>query len=287
MTAFEVRDLVVRFGVGLHTVTAVDHVSLAVGDSSVTGLVGESGSGKSTVARAIVGLAPVSSGEILLDGEPIHPVSGRTTRQMLARRRRIQLVFQDPYASLNPRRTVGASIAEGLAAAGITKRSQVRSEIASLLELVRLDPGHANVLPSAMSGGQRQRVAIARALAAKPEVLIADEITASVDVSVQAAALNLIRDLQKRTQVSILFISHNLAVVRYLADQICVMHSGQIVESGPTTQVVDHPVEEYTKELIAAVPTVGIPTIEANFASSGFGSGVGSDSSLALVDEIT
>jgi peptide/nickel transport system ATP-binding protein len=269
MSTLDVRDLVVQFGWGSHSVMAVNHVSLSVGERSVLGLVGESGSGKSTVARAIVGLAPVKAGEILLDGEPIQSASVRATRQMRARRRKIQLVFQDPFASLNPRRTVGASIAEGLEAAGTTKRSQVRSETASLLELVRLDPGLADVLPATMSGGQRQRVAIARALAARPEVLIADEITASLDVSVQAATLNLVRDLQQQTGISMLFISHNLAVVRYLSDQICVMYSGQVVESGPARDVVDRPAEPYTKELIAAVPTMGAQATEGSVNASG------------------
>lgn len=256
MSTLEINDLVVRYGNGARAVTAVDHVSLRVGAGSIVGLVGESGSGKSTLARATVGLSPVLSGEILLDGEPIHPASGRPTRAMRARRRGLQLVFQDPYSSLDPRRTVGASIAEGVAAAGISRSRDVRAEVESLLDLVRLDPGHAQSLPTALSGGQRQRVAIARALAARPQVLIADEITAALDVSVQAAVLNLVRDLQSKTGVSVVFVSHNLSVVRYLADHVAVMQNGRVVESGPTDEVIQRPTNPYTRELIAAVPTV-------------------------------
>ncbi|HJP73267.1 MAG TPA: ABC transporter ATP-binding protein [Pseudonocardiaceae bacterium] len=257
MSTLEIKDLVIRFGGGAHAVTAADHVNLRVEGGSIVGLVGESGCGKSTLARAVVGLAPISSGEILLDGEPIHPASGRPTRAMRARRRRIQLVFQDPHASLDPRKTVGASIAEGVAAAGISGRDRVRAEVEALLDLVRLDSSHARSLPGALSGGQRQRVAIARALAAQPEVLIADEITSALDVSVQAAVLNLVRELQRRTGVSVLFISHNLAVVRYLADQVAVMRGGRVVESGATEEVIGGPADAYTRELIAAVPTIG------------------------------
>jgi peptide/nickel transport system ATP-binding protein len=257
MSTLDVVDLSVTYGSAGHVTRAVDSVSLRVDGGSVLGLVGESGSGKSTLARALVSLAPVSGGSILLDGEPIHPVSGRVTRAMHARRRKLQMVFQDPYASLNPRRTVGASIAEGLAAAGIRRSSAVRTEVLSLLELVRLDPAHAQSLPSSLSGGQRQRVAIARALAARPEILIADEITAALDVSVQAATLNLLRDVQEETRVGMLFITHNLAVVRYLAHSVCVMRNGKFVEWGETDNVIDRPASPYTRQLIDAAPTVG------------------------------
>jgi peptide/nickel transport system ATP-binding protein len=256
MSTLQIRDLVVRFGVGPHAVNAVDRVSLDVGNGEVVGLVGGSGSGKSTLARALVGLAPISSGEILLDGDPIHPSSGRTTRTMRARRRRLQLVFQDPYASLDPRRRVGDTIAEGLAAAGIARRGDVRREVRSLLELVCLDPECDQLLPRQLSGGQRQRVAIARSLAARPDVLIADEITSALDVSVQGAVLNLVRDVQRQTGVSVLFISHNLAVVRYLANSIAVMNAGRIVEFASTDEITMRPTDPYTQELIAAVPTI-------------------------------
>ncbi len=168
----------------------------------------------------------------------------------------MQFVFQDPYASLDPRMSVGASIAEGVAANGEIARAGRAAEVRRLLELVRLDPDCGRLRPRQMSGGQRQRVAIARALAARPQILIADEITSALDVSVQGAVLNLLREIQRETAVGVLFISHNLAVVRYLADTIAVMNRGRLVESGPAQQVIDQPQEEYTKRLLAAVPTL-------------------------------
>lgn len=256
MSLLEVVDLVVRFGHGHHALTAVDTVSITIGDASVLGLVGESGSGKSSLAKAIVGLAPIGSGQVLLDGEPIRSVAGRSNRRTLERRRRVQLVFQDPYASLDPRMSIGDSIAEGVSANGRVGRKTSQAEVGRLLELVRIDPGRANVLPRQLSGGQRQRIAIARALAARPEVLIADEITSALDVSVQGATLNLLRDIQRETGVGVLFISHNLAVVRYIAHTIAVMHQGKVVESGPTDEVIEHPKDEYTQGLLAAVPSI-------------------------------
>jgi peptide/nickel transport system ATP-binding protein len=259
MSVLEVRGLVVRFGTGRQSLTAVDAVSLSVGEAAVLGLVGESGSGKSSLAKAIVGLAPITAGQILLDGDPIRGVAGRTNRSMRARRRKVQLVFQDPYASLDPRMSVGDSIAEGVAANGRVGRKASRAEVGRLLELVRIDPGRAGLLPRQLSGGQRQRIAIARALAARPEILIADEITSALDVSVQGAALNLVRDIQRETGIGVLFISHNLAVVRYLADTIAVMHRGQVVESGSTDEVIDQPRHGYTRELLSAVPSIARP----------------------------
>ncbi|SDG56741.1 peptide/nickel transport system ATP-binding protein [Lentzea fradiae] len=222
----------VRYGHHL----AVDDVSLVVPHGQVVGLVGESGSGKSTLAATAVGLVPVTSGQVLVDGER-------------DRRRRVQMVFQDPYSSLDPRMSIGGSIAEGMPR-GVDKKA----EVARLLELVNLDPGRASSLPARLSGGQRQRVALARALAGRPEVVIADEITSALDVSVQGAVLNLVRDLQRRLGLSMLFISHNLAVVRYVSDRIAVMKDGRIVEEGPAARVLAEPGHEYTRELLAAAP---------------------------------
>jgi peptide/nickel transport system ATP-binding protein len=233
------HDVVVRFG---HT-TAVDGVSLTVPDGEVVGLVGESGSGKSTLARAAVGLAPVHEGRIELDGRPV-PTKGR--------HRPLQMVFQDPYSSLDPRMTVGESIAEAIPPG--SSRAERRSEVERLLELVHLDPARVAARPSEMSGGQRQRVALARALAGRPQVVIADEITSALDVSIQGAVLNLVRELQRELGLSMLFISHNLAVVRYVASHVAVMHDGRIVEQGPTAQVLAEPDHAYTRELLAAVP---------------------------------
>jgi peptide/nickel transport system ATP-binding protein len=246
MTRLETRGLTVRFGRGRTALTAVDAVDLVVPEQSIVGLVGESGSGKSTLARALVGLVPIASGEVLLDGAPIR------------RNRRVQMVFQDPLSSLNPRMTVGAALAEAVAAGKRTPRAVRAQEVESLLELVHLDGGVAASLPAHLSGGQRQRVAIARALAVQPEVLIADEITSSLDVSVQSAVLNLMRDLRARLGISIVFVSHNLATVRYVSDVLALMYLGRIVEVGPTEAVVDAPQHPYTRSLLGAVPQLGV-----------------------------
>ena len=251
MSDLELRSLTVRFGTGRRALTAVDQVDLRIPDGQVVGLVGESGSGKSTLARAIVGLVPFSSGQVLLDGRPLG-----AARRHAARRRGVQMVFQDPYASLDPRMRVGEAIAEGLRAGQGTSRAGRAAEVERLLDLVGLEPGHAAVLPRHLSGGQRQRVALARALAARPSVLIADEITSALDVSVQGMVLNLIRGLQRRLGLSMLFISHNLAVVRYLADTIAVMYCGQVVEVAPAGTLAEQPRHPYTRTLLASVPSL-------------------------------
>lgn len=223
-----ISELTVRFG----SFTAVDRVSLAVPKGSVTGLVGESGSGKSTLARAAAGLTPYRG-----------TISGVT-------RGRVQMVFQDPYSSLNPRMSLGDAIAEGAR----VPRAQRPPEVERLLELVSLPATYASKYPRELSGGQRQRVAIARALAARPELLIADEITSALDVSVQGAVLNLIRELRSELGLTMLFISHNLAVVRYVCDAVAVMHHGRLVESGPVEDVIGAPRHTYTRTLLDAVP---------------------------------
>ncbi|MEU9193214.1 ABC transporter ATP-binding protein [Streptomyces hundungensis] len=223
-----ISELTVRFG----SFTAVDRVSLAVPKSSVTGLVGESGSGKSTLARAAAGLTPYRG-----------TISGVT-------RGRVQMVFQDPYSSLNPRMSVGDAIAEGTR----VPRAQRPAEVGRLLDLVSLPVTYASKYPRELSGGQRQRVAIARALAAEPELLIADEITSALDVSVQGAVLNLLRELRSELGLTMLFISHNLAVVRYVCDAVAVMHHGRLVESGPVEDVIGAPRHAYTRTLLDAVP---------------------------------
>ncbi|MEU9497094.1 ATP-binding cassette domain-containing protein [Streptomyces sp. NPDC048196] len=223
-----INDLTVRFG----SFTAVRGVSLEVPEGSVTGLVGESGSGKSTLARAVAGLTPYQG-----------TITG-------AERGRVHMVFQDPYSSLDPRMSVGATIAEGTR----VPRAQRPAEVERLLELVSLPASYARKYPRELSGGQRQRVAIARALAARPELLIADEITSALDVSVQGAVLNLIRELRTELGLTMLFISHNLAVVRYVCDAVAVMRHGQLVESGPVEDVISAPRHEYTRALLNAVP---------------------------------
>ncbi|WP_284740631.1 ABC transporter ATP-binding protein [Amycolatopsis sp. RTGN1] len=240
MSALEFDSVRVRYG----KLTAVDGVSLTVPSGQVVGLVGESGSGKSTLARAAVGLAPVSAGRVRLDGVDV---------RKLPRRRPLQMVFQDPYSSLDPRMAIGESITEAMPRD--TSRGARREEVARLLDLVQLDPERATMLPGQLSGGQRQRVALARALAGNPKVLIADEITSALDVSVQGAVLNLVRDVQRRLALSMLFISHNLAVVRYVSDVVAVMYLGRIVEAGPAEQVLTDPRHPYTRDLLAAAPS--------------------------------
>jgi peptide/nickel transport system ATP-binding protein len=251
MAELQLRGLTVRHGVGRTAVTAVDGVDLCVPAGKVVGLVGESGCGKSTLARATVGLVPVADGEILLDGELLRSRPGRRER------RRVQMVFQDPNSSLDPRLSIGESVAEAIPKEVARGPQERRAEVVRLLGLVGLDPDRAGVLPRQISGGQRQRVALARALAARPDAIIADEVTSALDVSVQATILNLLRDLQARLGLSMLFISHDLAVVRYVSDIVAVMQAGSVVECGPTDQVFTAPRHEYTRELLAAVAGPG------------------------------
>lgn len=249
MSELQFDDVSVHYGNRRHGMTAVDRVSLTVPDGQIVGLVGESGSGKSTLARAAVGLTPLSGGRILLDGAPV-AARGRGGRPL-------QMVFQDPYSSLDPRMTIGATIAEAMPRERGNRAADRRQEIARLLELVGLEPERAGHYPAQLSGGQRQRVAVARALAAKPKVIIADEITSALDVSIQGTVLNLVRELQAQLGMSMLFISHNLAVVRYVASSIAVMYLGRIVEYGPAAQVLSDPQHPYTRDLLAAVPESG------------------------------
>jgi peptide/nickel transport system ATP-binding protein len=250
VNALEIDDLVVRY----KRDTAVDRVSLAVPHGRTVGLVGESGSGKSSIAGAIVGLVKPSGGDIRVEGVSIVGRGAEATRA----RRRTQLVFQDPFSALDPLMSVGESIAEATRATGRRwSAAQKRDRVRELLRQVHIDPDRAGEKPSAFSGGQRQRITIARALAGEPAVLIADEVTSALDVSVQGAVLNLLRELQQKLDLSILFISHNLAVVRYISDEICVMRHGRIVEAGETESLLDNPTETYTRELLDAVPVLG------------------------------
>jgi peptide/nickel transport system ATP-binding protein len=253
----EIRGLTVRYAGRGRGLTAVAGVDLDVPAGEVVGLVGESGSGKSTIARALMGLAPVSGGSIRLDGTDLDPGPRRRGGSQATAGRSIQMVFQDPYASLDPRMTVGETIGEVVTATGRVTRRERTAEVARLLELVALDASHAARLPRELSGGQRQRVAIARALAADPDVLVADEITSALDVSVQGAILNLVRDLQQRLGLTVLFISHNLSVVRYVSDTVAVMYLGRIVEVGPVDDVIADPQHPYTRTLLDAVPHLG------------------------------
>lgn len=257
MSELRFEDVSVHFGTHRHRTTAVDGVSLTVPEGEIVGLVGESGSGKSTLGRAAVGLAPLAGGRILLNDKPV-PLRGRD--------RPIQMVFQDPSSCLDPRMTIGASMAETIPRHDRTSGATLTraKEVARLLELVELDADLAAAYPSQLSGGQRQRVGLARALGAQPDVVIADEITSALDVSVQGTVLNLIRNLQRELSTSMLFISHNLAVVRYVASSIAVMYQGRIVEHGPADEVLSNPQQAYTQELLTAIPDSVNPTRRAS-----------------------
>jgi ABC-type glutathione transport system ATPase component len=232
-------------------VKAVDDVSFSIRKGSTYGLVGESGSGKSTCARMMVGLIPPTSGEVLLDGKDIWHAGAAE------RRRKVQMIFQDPYASLNPRWRVGDIVAEPMKALGIASgRSEIEGRVADLLERVRLDAGAMRKFPHEFSGGQRQRIAIARALSSQPEFIVCDEPTSALDVSVQAQVLDLMKKLQDEFGLTYLLISHNLAVVRTMADDVGVLNRGRLVEQGPVDQVFEAPKDEYTRMLLSSVPDI-------------------------------
>ncbi len=251
----EIDDVTVEYP-GHPPFRAVEGVSLSVPAGSTVGLVGESGSGKSTVARAAMGLVPVTAGTVRVEGRDVTNATGRTARDL---RRDVQLVFQDPYASLNPRMEIAATVQEAVAVrtgdgmgAGAT-----RARARELLDQVGVPTAGWTRYPHQLSGGQLQRVCIARALALEPRLLLLDEVTASLDVSVQARILNLLRELQRELGISMLYISHDLAVVRYLADTLYVMRHGELVEHGDAQRIFADPQHDYTRTLLGAVPRMG------------------------------
>ncbi|MGN6379627.1 MAG: ABC transporter ATP-binding protein [Gaiellales bacterium] len=248
----EVTDLEARYR-GRHDRAAVDGVSFTIEAGRCVALVGESGSGKTTIGRCIAGLHEPAAGGIVFDGAP---VAGAARARPLDVRRRIQIVFQNPYESLNPRHHVGSSIERPLRVLRRLSRGDAQREVGELLERVRLPRRLATRFPAELSGGERQRVAIARALAARPDLLICDEVTSALDVSVQAAVLELLCDLQRELSLSMLFITHNLGVVACVADTVLVMDRGSLCESGPVGQVLAAPEHEYTRRLLGAAPTL-------------------------------
>ena len=241
-------------GEGKQTLRAVDDVSFRIAKGQTLSLVGESGCGKSTIARLAVGLYPPSAGQMLFEGQPLS-----AARAQPELRRRMNMIFQDPYASLNPRWRVRDIVAEPLRAFRIlTGKRDVTDRVGQLLEQVGLSAKDGEKFPHEFSGGQRQRISIARALSSEPDFLVADEPTSALDVSVQAQILNLMRELQERMQLTYLFISHNLAVVRHVSDQLGVMYLGRIVEIGPGETVFSNPQHPYTRLLLDAIPDLAM-----------------------------
>ena len=252
VTHFEVRSGPLGRVSGV--VRAVDGVDLALQRGRTLALVGESGCGKTTVGRSILGLESVRAGRILFDGVDLLSLSAVELRTY---RKRIQMIQQDPAAALDPRMRIADAVAEGIKAFGLVRTARKRRDrVAELLEQVRLDADHMDRYPHELSGGQRQRVCIARALAVEPEIIVCDESVSALDVSIQAQILNLLGDLQAAREIAYLFITHDLAVVRHLADRVAVMYLGQIVEEGPVDRVFDAPGHPYTAGLLAAAPSL-------------------------------
>jgi peptide/nickel transport system ATP-binding protein len=261
--AIEFRDVTKVYrlrnpnGIGSTALTAVDAASFSVPKGATLALVGESGSGKSTVAKLLLRLEPVTSGTILVDGRDTSEMS---RAEVFALRRRMQPVFQDPYGSLDPLRNIGNTIVEPLVVHGVGDRASRRARVREVLDQVALPAQVLTRYPNELSGGQRQRVAVARALALKPEIVVLDEAVSALDVLVQAQVLNLLADLQAELGLTYLFITHDLAVVRVIADHVCVMRSGQIVERDTVDEVFRNPREDYTRELLDAIPGRGLLT---------------------------
>lgn len=256
----QVKHLKQYFTSGKSTVKAVDDVTFDIYEGETFGLVGESGSGKTTTGRSIIRLYDPTDGEIIFDGKDVSKLKSRVDKREF--NRKMQMIFQDPYASLNPRMTVEDIIAEGIDIHGLAKSKKERSEmVENLLETVGLNRDHASRYPHEFSGGQRQRIGIARALAVQPKFIIADEPISALDVSIQAQVVNLLKDLQEEKGLTYLFIAHDLSMVKFISDRIGVMHYGRLLEVGPADDVYDKPLHDYTKSLISAVP-IPDPEIE-------------------------
>jgi oligopeptide transport system ATP-binding protein len=263
----DVRNLVMHFPLTkgiifqrkVGSVQAVDDINLSIKKGETLGLVGESGCGKSTTGRAILQLYKPTSGEVVFKGKDLTKLGSNEIRGM---RRHMQMIFQDPYASLNPRMTVGNIIGEPLQIHKVVKTGKERNErVQELLRVVGLNPYFANRYPHEFSGGQRQRIGIARALAARPEFIVADEPVSALDVSIQAQVVNLLEELQEEFNLTYLFISHDLSVVRHICDRIAVMYLGKVVEIADRTELYANPLHPYTKALLSAVP-IPDPVVE-------------------------
>lgn len=249
----EVEGLCQYFG----KTKAVDDVSFSIRKGEVFGLVGESGCGKTTTGRSIIGLYDITAGKIYFDGRQIAGGTRRQRRKLAKNRKRttdIQMIFQDPVASLNPRMTVGEIIAEGLVVQGVKDKAYIQKKVYEILELVGLRQEHAGRYPHEFSGGQRQRIGIARAVIMEPRLLIADEPVSALDVSIQAQVINLLGDLREKLGLTILFIAHDLSVVKYFSDRIGVMYRGKLVELAEAEELFQNPLHPYTKALLSAIP---------------------------------
>ena len=250
----EIKNLKQYFNEGkANEVKAVDNVSFDIYKGEVMGLVGESGCGKSTTGRTIIRLYDATGGEVLYDGVDVH---GRKSKKQLKEfNRKMQMIFQDPYASLNPRLKIADVIAEGIDIHGLAKSKEDRmNQVYELLETVGLNREHANRYPHEFSGGQRQRIGIARALAVQPEFIIADEPISALDVSIQAQVVNLMKKLQNEKELTYLFIAHDLSMVKYISDRIGVMYFGKMVELAPADELYKNPLHPYTQSLLSAIP---------------------------------
>jgi oligopeptide transport system ATP-binding protein len=247
---FPIMHGLIRRHVG--DVKAIDGISFDVYKGETLGLVGESGCGKSTTGRVILQLYPVTEGKIIFEGQDLSQLQGEALRKV---RPRLQMIFQDPHASLNPRMTVGSIVSEPLVEHSVVRGRARRMRVEELLDLVGLNPTHANRYPHEFSGGQRQRIGIARALALNPEFIVCDEPIAALDVSIQAQVVNLLEDLQKEFGLTYLFISHDLSMIRHIAQRVAVMYLGHIMELANRKEIYENPLHPYTQALLSAVPT--------------------------------